>query len=136
VKKIGISIIVGALFILLTTVYVQAQKGEILVSDYLGFIEQIMKEKQVEAVVNMSEQRQQSADAGENQLREFYLDKLFETKGNVEQHKKGYLIQLEETKEALKEKDLKEFEQQKANELRNEMEQDVEEYLEKLLSEK
>ena len=128
--------IVGVLFILLTTVYVQAQKGEILVRDYLGFIEQIMKDKQAEAVVNISEQRHQSADAGKNQLREFYLDKLFETKGNVEQHKEDYLIQLEETKKTLKEKDLKEFEQQKANELRNETEQDVEEYFEELLSEK
>ncbi|MFA1821918.1 hypothetical protein ACDX78_17335 [Virgibacillus oceani] len=135
-KKIGISMIVAVLLMLVTTIFVQAEKGGNLVSNYLGFAEQIMKEKQEEAMQGMIEHRQQLADTGENQLREFYLDKLVEAKGNVEQHQEDYLLQLKETKEVLKEKDLQEFEQQKTEQLQIEIGQDVEEYLEELLSEK
>jgi spermidine/putrescine-binding protein len=136
VKKLGVSMVVALMLMLSATVYVQAQKGENQVSNYLGFVEQAMMEKYEEAAEILSRQRQQSADTGENQLMEFYLDKLVGAKKNVELHQQDYLLQLEETKEELEEKYLKEFEQQKAEELRNEMGQDVEKYLEEILSEK
>jgi len=134
VKKIGISIIVAATLILPGTVYVQAQKGEKLVDNYLKFAEKVMLEKH-EAVLQTM-QRQQSADNAKKQLKEFYLKELLGAKDNVEQHQKDYILQLEETKEVLKEKDFQKFEQQKAEQLRNEIGQDVEKYLEEILSEK
>lgn len=117
------------------TVFVQAQKGENLVDDYFGFIGQIMSEHE-QAMQSIVEENRQLADTRKKQLRTFYLDKLSGAKENVEQHQKDYLLQLEETKENLKERNLKEFEEQKAIEIQNEIGQDVEKYLEEILSEK
>jgi len=138
VKKIWTSIIVILILILMlpATIYVQAHKSNFPVSDYLGFVNQLLMEKQEEAEQTWAVKMQESADTTKEQLMEFYLDKLSGAKKNVEQHRQDYLLQLEDTVKVLKQRDFKEYEEKKTEEVRNEIEIDAESYLEKIISEK
>ncbi|GAB3794582.1 hypothetical protein [Virgibacillus kimchii] len=135
-KKLGISVILILMLMFPATMYVQAYKVDHQVNDYLVFIEHFLTEKQEKAEQTLSAEIKQSTDTGKKELSEFYLDKLFGVKKNVEQHQQDYLFQLKETVDVLRERDLKEYEEKKAEELRNEIGQDVENYLEEILSDK
>ncbi|MUK87687.1 hypothetical protein GMD78_04635 [Ornithinibacillus sp. L9] len=133
-RKIVVCIFLTGFVFLFTTIFTHAQNGNNLLDLYLNKLEGLLMEKK-NTLIDLFENQKNLSDRRHEELLAFYKEIGREKSRNVTNYQQDYLSRIAETRDILGERNLEDFEEGKKQELREEIGQDVKQYLEELLQE-
>ncbi|MFD2044762.1 hypothetical protein ACFSTA_07595 [Ornithinibacillus salinisoli] len=136
-KKVIVCILVTWFVLLFTAINTHAtNRDSSLLEDFLKEVEEVLAVQRIVIQDVFLDQNELSLKGREEDLRDFLKKVSSEKNSNLENYQQGYLSRLTKAKNTLMERNLEDFEKKKEEELRTEIGQDVEDYLEELLNEK
>lgn len=139
-KKIFIILLTSCFLLAFTAFCTYANPGGQLADWYahsflqVDKLQETFEQENTRLEEGLQEQKDKHLTAGETEILDFYERTAADTKMDIENYQQAYLSHLTETKGKLGESNFKAFSEKKKQEIRDDVSQDVEKYLEDLLT--